>query len=55
MITNNPSASYDVFNRYGESVYVDPGNTGWNGGDLPTGVYLWCGVIDNCGGGIEND
>jgi len=50
MITNDPSASFKVFNRYGETVYVDSGNTGWNGGELPTGVYFWYGEIANCRG-----
>lgn len=50
MITNDPSASFEVFNRYGESVYVDPGNTGWNGGELPAGVYFYYGVVGSCRG-----
>ncbi|MEJ7646154.1 MAG: gliding motility-associated C-terminal domain-containing protein [Chryseolinea sp.] len=50
MITNDPSASFEVFNRYGESVYEDSGNTGWNGADLPAGIYFWYGVIANCHG-----
>jgi len=50
MINNDPSASFEVFNRYGKSVYVDSGNTGWDGGDLPAGVYFWYGVVANCHG-----
>lgn len=50
IITNDPSASFKIFNRYGESVYEDPGNAGWNGGELPAGVYFWYGVIANCRG-----
>ncbi|MEJ1242152.1 gliding motility-associated C-terminal domain-containing protein [Chryseolinea sp. T2] len=48
MITNDPSASFEVFNRYGESVYADPANTGWNGGDAPAGVYFYYGINANC-------
>src|SRR5690606_17787644 len=50
MITNDPSASFEVFNRYGASVYVDSKNAGWNGGDFPAGVYFWYGVVANCRG-----
>ncbi|MCE2895114.1 MAG: gliding motility-associated C-terminal domain-containing protein [Flammeovirgaceae bacterium] len=48
--SNDPSPSYTVFNRYGNEVFFDKNNYGWDGGDSPAGVYFWIASVANCSG-----
>lgn len=41
IVTNTQYPSYEIFNRYGESIYLDEDNSGWNGQNLPSGVYFY--------------
>jgi gliding motility-associated-like protein len=51
--TDNQSSSFEIFSRYGKSVFSDPNNIGWNGGDSPGGVYFWHAVTPNCRGDLR--
>lgn len=50
IITHDPSASYQIYNRYGATIFSATGNTGWNGGEAPAGVYFWYATVANCRG-----
>jgi gliding motility-associated-like protein len=54
IVTNDPSPSLQIFNRYGKSIFVDTSNSGWNGGDSPAGVYFWYATLNNCIGEPKN-
>lgn len=53
IVTNDPSPSFEIFNRYGESIFFDDKNVGWNGGNSPAGVYYWLASVTNCIGKKE--
>lgn len=48
IVTNDPSPTFEVFNRYGQQIYHSHGNLGWDGENTPTGVYFWYASVANC-------
>lgn len=50
VVSNDPSASYEIFNRYGQRVFFDGVNTGWDGEDSSSGVYFWIASVTKCKG-----
>ena len=50
IISNDPSPSLEIFNRYGTSVFINSNKTGWDGGEYPAGIYFWYAVIADCHG-----
>jgi gliding motility-associated-like protein len=50
IITNDPSPSFEIFNRYGKQVYFNNGNSEWDGGNSPAGTYFWVASVANCQG-----
>jgi hypothetical protein len=50
IISDDPSSSFKIFNRQGMEIYDGHGNSAWNGGNAPDGVYYWIAWVSKCNG-----
>jgi hypothetical protein len=47
------NVSYEIYNRYGRSIFTAPKNQPWSGSNAEGGVYFWYGKYHTCQGDVR--